>query len=168
MSVLRAEIDNVQNPGLGSFLIWRFVSGYQEKVNDGSGTPLLYAFLVLPLVYNKQVREIISGTQNRTGLRGFAAKFGQANSQYSDKLLSLHSRVDVMRAVSLESLRMAIAYKLVALDSERGVLFSLSQTMPRRHIEADVRDLARQSEKIGKWFSMLTPFEVLTILKIRP
>ncbi len=48
------ELDIVQNPAIGAYLIWQFALGYQE---DGAeGVPIPLAFLVLPMLASADVR----------------------------------------------------------------------------------------------------------------
>jgi len=167
VGVLRVEHGLVQNPALGSFLLWRFATGYVEDRSDAAGPPLSLCFLVLPMIYHEATREIVRGTRKNTGLRGFAAKFTSSKFQQSDDLLSLHERVEVMREGSLDALRMGIAYRLISVDSETGEIHPLSRTKPRRHVAGSVRALVAESEKVGAWFARLTPFEVASTLKVQ-
>ena len=167
MGHLSRDHQLVQNPALGALLQWRFATGYTDVRNDAPGVPVALVFLVLPVLLHEPTRSLLTATQRRSGLRGFAAKFASSRIQQSDILLALHGRVDQTRELSLQSLRMAMAYRLVTLDKSSGTVIALSRAEPRAYISTSVRPLTRNAEKLGDWFSRLTPFEIASILKVR-
>jgi Family of unknown function (DUF6521) len=165
MPRLRQDAIHVQNPALGAFLQWRYATGYFEARGDAQGSPLVLAFLVLPLLLHEETLELIAGTNKPSGLRGFAGKFGSSRFRKSDVLLGLHERTRAMRPLSLTSLRMGIAYRLVSIDKQRNLL-PLSRTSPRTLVPTSVRSLVKNAEKLGAWSAELTLFEIASILKV--
>lgn len=166
MSRLSQDVVQVQNPALGAFLQWRYAVGYTTARGDGSGSPLVLAFLVLPMLFLEDSRNLLESTNRPSGLRAFATKFGESKISKTDILLGLHDRVRDMRALSLESLRMALAYRLVSVDAD-GAFSPLSRTSPRALIPTNVRLLMRNAEKLGGWSAELTLFEISSILKVQ-
>jgi hypothetical protein len=167
VGVLSQDLRLVQNTALGSFLQWRFSAGYAECRSDAAGAPLALVFLVLPLLLHEPTLTVVTGTTRATGLRGFASKFSSSKLRRSDILLALHERVDRMRELSLHSLRTALAYRLVTVDRDAGSLYPLSRSEARAHVPSGVRPLVKGAEKLGDWFSRLTPFEIALVLKVR-
>jgi hypothetical protein len=164
MPALNQEIELVQNPAFGSLLEWRFVVGYSEERADASGCPLPLIFLPLPLVLHASTLAIVEGT--RVGLRGFAAKFADGKGE-NDVLLSVHERARVMRPLSLDSLRMGIASRLIHVDPDTGLLHALTRTMPKGRLADEARLASRNAEKLGRWCAGLTLLEIASILRVR-
>ncbi|WP_415841630.1 three component ABC system middle component, partial [Paenibacillus macerans] len=53
MSNLNKEIQNVQNPAFGAFIIWNFVRGYYS--NNKSLVPFPLLFIVLPVIFREDI-----------------------------------------------------------------------------------------------------------------
>ena len=164
MPALNREIELVQNPAFGSLLEWRFVVGYSQERPDASGCPLPLIFLPLPLVLHATTLLTLEGT--RTGLRGFAAKFAEGKGE-NDILLSVHERARIMRPLSLDSLRISMASRLIHVDSDTGLLHALTKTLPKRWLADEARLAARNAEKLGRWCAGLTLLEIAAILRVR-
>ena len=167
MSALGEEVRHVQNPALGALLEWRFVVGHFSAGSDASGCPLPLLFLVLPLLFQEDTLANVVGTQRRSGLRAFGAKFAQPVRGDSDILLALHDRAMALRSLSLESLRVAVGSHLLTVDVQTGVAFELSKAFPLAGVPESVRDLARGAEKLGHWCGLLTLVEISSILRLR-
>jgi len=126
------EIEQVQNPGLGATLIWRFACGYEAGEGSG-GVPLAYAFLVIPLLFNKRVLDAVASTQK--SLRKVEEKLNAVQAAVA----SLQDSAVAMRELSQQSLAVAIRAGLTTIDSEsatfrpRGVTppVSWTITLPR-------------------------------------
>lgn len=73
MRNLTKEFYNIQNSALSAYLLSRFCLGYAEENEDMVPMPLL--FIVLPMIYKKEIVDFISSTQKKSGLRFFANKF---------------------------------------------------------------------------------------------
>jgi hypothetical protein len=166
MNPLTREVRNVQNPALGAGLIWRFACGYIESHPTREPVPLPLAFVVLPIVLHQRSEELVSGTQKASGLRAFAAKFGNSDNSMQDVLMAVHGRMLALKSLSRESLRIALATRLLLLET-KGTLIPLSQTGAVAGIPDDVRHLMKSAEKIGHWCGLLTIHEIATTLKVR-
>jgi len=166
VSRLRRDHELVQNHALGAFLQWRFATGYSAATDDAAGVPAAQVFLVLPILFHEPTFEILASTNRPTGLRGFAAKFGSSKERASDLLLSIHDRVDRTRELSLTSLRMGMAFRLLTVDRPTGTVLSLTHSEPRAFVPEAIRPLSRNAEKLGEWCSRLTGFEISSILKV--
>lgn len=166
MSILSSEVRNVQNPALGAVLLWRFTCGFWEGHSVHAPAPVLTSFLVLPIVMHEETAAFAYSTQRNSGLRAFTAKFGEAKNSKQDLLLSLHERTKTFRKLTLESLQLALSTRLVNLSLD-GKLIPLSRTRPQAGVPEQIFPLLRVSEKLGFWFSQVTPHELAIALKLR-
>lgn len=165
MNTLAREVRNIQNPALGAGLLWRFVCGYVASNPTREPAPLPLLFLVLPIILHEQTEEFVKSTQKSSGLRAFVAKFGYASNSKQDLLLAIHDRVLAFRQLSLDSLRLALATRLVYLDV--ATVIPLSETKAEAGIPPDIKRLMKSAEKLGIWCGSLTMHEIVTILKVR-
>jgi hypothetical protein len=165
ISVLTREVRNIQNPALGAGLVWRFACGYVSNHPTHAPVPLPLVFLVLPIVLHKQTEAMLESTQKASGLRVFAAKFGRAENSKQDILLSIHDRILALRQLSMESVRLAFASRLLYLNI--ASLIPLSETPAVSGIPRDVRTLMNCAEKLGGWCGLLTMHEIAFTLKVR-
>ena len=165
MNGLISEVRNVQNPALGAGLVWRFACGYVSSHPTHAATPLPLLFVVLPITLHEKTEEFVNTTQMPSGLRVFAAKFGKVENSKQDLLLAVHDRMLALRDLSLESVRLALASRLLYLDV--ASVIPLSQTRAVAGIPAEVKRLMRTAEKLGGWCGLLTMHEIATTLKVR-
>lgn len=166
MNSLTREVRNVQNPALGAALLWRFACGYAESHPTRDPTPLPLAFIVLPIEFHERSEKLVAGTQKASGLRAFAAKFGNSDNSMQDVLLAIHARMLALKTLTRQSLQFALSTRLLRLETT-GKLIALSQTHAVAGIPNDVRRLMRSAEKLGNWCGLLTVHEIATILKLR-
>jgi hypothetical protein len=167
MSVLSQETRNVQNPALGAMLLWRFTVGYEEASKVKAPAPLPLLFIVLPMIYHQETSELISSTLKASGLRNYVNKFLDTKTSKSDLVYSIHDRAIKMRGLSLESLGLATASKLLSVDQQNGAVFSLSTSSAKSGIPQSVQSLLKSAEKLGSWCGAISMHEVSVILKIR-
>lgn len=163
--MLAREAQNIQNPALGAAILWRFSCGYvaTQPVGEPPRMPLL--FVVLPIVLHQATGELLRRTLSSSGLRAFAAKFGDSQFSKQDLLLQIHDRAVRWRPLSLESIELAAAGHLIQL-SNSGEIIPLSRTAARG-LPDEVKKLMADAEKLGKWCGQLTLHEVTTTLKVR-
>jgi len=166
MGALNQETQNIQNPALGAMLLWRFAVGYAEgnKVSDPTPLPLL--FVVLPMMMHEETARLIVSTHKSSGLRAFAGKFSDSRVAKNDLLLAIHDRAIRMRRLTMESLRLALASKLLSVDFKRGAAVSLSSTTPMLGIPKSVQSMIKNVEKLGYWCSEVSLYEVSNALKV--
>lgn len=157
------ELDIVQNPAIGAYLIWQFALGYQEDGADAVPIPL--AFLVLPMLLHRQTFDEVASTRKASGLPLFAAKFDKER----EILMGIHGRAIQLRPLSLQSIGVAATSKLVRTDYEtakiRGYPFDLldvaNPKMPER-----LKGFASAADKLGCWFSKLGLAQVASTLRV--
>lgn len=163
--MLAREAQNIQNPALGAAALWRFCCGYVEAHPVGDPPRLPMLFLVLPIVLHQTTTELLRRTRPSSGLRAFAAKFGDSQISKQDLLLQVHERAVRWRTLSLQSIELAAAGHLIQL-LEGGEVIPLSRTKARG-LPDEVKQLLADAEKLGVWCGQLTLHEVTTTLKIR-
>ena len=163
--MLAREAENVQNPALGAAILWRYCCGYVEShpLHDAPSLPLL--FLVLPIILHQATAELLRRTRSTSGLRAYAAKFGDSSVSKQDLLLQIHERAVRWRSLSLQSVQLAAAGRLVHI-AEAGEVVPLSRTKARA-LPDEVKQLLTDAEKLGKWCGQLTLHEVTTTLKVK-
>ncbi|MES3001205.1 MAG: three component ABC system middle component [Pseudomonadota bacterium] len=163
--MLAREAQNVQNPALGAAILWRFCCAYTttHATSDAPALPTL--FVVLPIVLHQATAELLRRTRPSSGLRAFAAKFGESAVAKQDLLLQIHDRSLRWRALTMESIELASAGSLIHL-SESGVVIPLSKTKARG-LPDEVKQLMSDAEKLGAWCGQLTLHEITTTLKVR-
>jgi hypothetical protein len=166
VGALNLEADEIQNPALGALALWRFTAGYAKASRDESPTPIPLLFLVLAVLYHEETFAVLSSTQRPSGLRGFAGKFSDSQHREADILLQLHERCLRLRSLSLDSLRLALAGNLVALNAEAGVAIPLTITSPRAGLPHSAQDWLKQCEKLGAWCGVLSLHEIAIILRV--
>ena len=140
--------------------------GFREGSGVHSGMPLSLAFLVLPIVLHSATYRLVAGTMKKSGLRYFADKFGDSQNAQSDLVLAIQKRAISLRPITFESLDLMLHSGLAILDYKKGELSATdSLTRVLGLIQAE-KELHRDSEKLGYWFGLLTPFELTMILKV--
>jgi hypothetical protein len=159
MSGLLGEVQAMQNPALGAALITRFASSYHESL--GAGAPVPAAFIVLPVLMHARTRQAVSSTRANSGMRKFEEKFDREG----DVLLALNERALAMRGLSLRSLRIALAARLLVLDASTATVWPGTEQLPRG-VKASVTDLLKSADKLGAWCAPLTMHEVSAILRV--
>jgi len=165
LTTLARETQNVQNPALGAAVLWRFCCGFAESHPAGDAPRLPLLFLVLPIVLHQATAELLRRTRLTSGLRVYAAKFGDSAVSKQDLLLQIHERAIRWRRLSLQSIELASAGRLIHL-SEAGEVVPLSRTKARA-LPDEVKQLLADAEKLGTWCGQLTLHEVTTTLKVK-
>lgn len=163
--MLAREAQNIQNPALGAAILWRFCCGYVEAHPQSNLPRLPLLFLVMPIVLHEATAELLRRTRLSSGLRVFAAKFGDSQISKQDLLLQVHERAARWRLLSLQSIELASAGHLIQL-SDSGEVIPLSRTKARA-LPEEVKQLLADAEKLGAWCSQLTLHEVTTTLKVK-
>jgi hypothetical protein len=160
MAILNKEVRAIQNPALGSVLIWRAASSYQKNQPTGSFMPLPLAFLVLPILFHEETSALVAGTRTTSGLRKLTEKFCSAEESKTDLLLAIGGRAMAMRELTWESIRLALMSNVLSLNTAGATLMSLSETPLVSGVPYPIRPMLTNAEKLGTWFSGLTLYEV--------
>ena len=157
------ELDLVQNPAIGAYLIWNFTLGYQEDGPDAA--PVLLAFLVLPMLLHRQTFEAVASTRKASGLTLFAAKFDRER----EVLVELHLRARLLRPLTLQSIGVASTSRLVRIDHASALLHGYPLDLlevKKPAIPERLKGFPAAADKIGYWFSKLGLPQIASTLRI--
>lgn len=161
MDELNREIYLVQNPAIGAAILWRFVCGYYESESRPVPFPLL--FIVLPIIFRSDLREVIKSTNRSSGLQKVSEKLF-ANKQ-ADLFCSLQNSAEQYKKISLLSISIAIEAKLISLSCKTALIMPVQAKTSKTPKSS--ADLLKQSEKFGVWCSSLSLHETSKLLKVR-
>lgn len=156
-----SEVEIVQNPALGAYLLWQYGLSFQAP--SSSKSPIQFAFLVLPLTFHEPTLKLIKSTQVNSGLSMFAAKLAQQR----EDLLAVHERALVFRELSLSSLGLAASLQLVTIEYGTGFVRANSTVeTPKLTLSPKLRLMQKGAEKLGRWFSEVDYRQVSTSLLV--
>jgi hypothetical protein len=156
-----SELQIVQNPSLGSYLIWQFGLGFQA--DDSQRSSFLLAFLVLPLLLHKPTLDLVVSTRKSSGLALLAAKL----SEQHENLLAVHSRALALRRLSLESIGIAVNRGLVTIDYADGHLRSNIPDKKAPALPERIKGMPPAAQKIGFWFSKMSVHQIASTLRVQ-
>ena len=163
MDELAREVYLVQNPAIGAAILWRFICGYYKNDAKNEQVPFPLLFLVLPVIFRQDLREVIQGTQKNSGLQKVSEKLFA--DKRADLFSSIQTAADQYKEITLSSIRIAITKKLIFVDTKTALVMP-TQTKTAK-IPRSSDELLKQAEKLGKWCSVLTLHEISKLLKVR-
>lgn len=157
-----SETAIIQNPALGAFTLWKFGLGFQSDNGTPAALPLL--FLVLPLLFHKQTRDVIESTRKVSGLALFAAKLGEDR----ENLLAVHERALVLRKLTLDSLTLGIRGGLLSVDYLAATVRAntLLANEAKLALPERLKTLPASADKVGCWFSKANINQLATALRV--
>ncbi|MCG3268379.1 three component ABC system middle component [Yoonia sp. I 8.24] len=153
------EIDKVQNPALGAWLLWEYGRRYQTTTSSAPSHFLLF-FLVLPICLHRPTLDAVNSTQERSGLGKFCEKLGSKR----EELLAIHERALKLRALTLSSISFGIRAGLFDMNYNTGVMRALEHKAPKP--PERVKPHAKGAVKLGAWFEAIDAVNVFTALKV--
>jgi hypothetical protein len=159
---LNREIYFVQNPSISSAIFWRFICGYYSTKQNPVPFPLL--FIILPIIFRKDLREIIQHTYKKSGLSKVSEKL--FTEKKNDQLYSIHHAVKQYKDTSLSAISIGLSANLFSLNIESAFLYPLTE-VETTHIQQSCKELLSSAEKLGVWCSELTLHEISMLLKVR-
>lgn len=156
------EIEIIQNPALGSYLLWVYGRAFQNDHETPS--PVLLAFLVLPLLLHKPTVKLITSTYKRSGLSLFAGKFAENR----EDLLAVQARAAALRPLTLQSISIGASARLLTVNYETGALRAnqLDDGLKAPSLPERLKALPPAAEKLGHWFATSGPHQVATTLRV--
>jgi len=162
---LAKELYNVQNPALGAYLLARFSLGYLDENQNMPPIPLL--FIVLPMIYKKDVVDFISSTQRTSSLHFFADKFTDKQNSNNDLIIQIQNLSQRYKMMTLEALRISIIGELISIQDNVYILPLRDNINDFKPKTKDVKKMGNAAEKFGIWCSRLSLVEISQILKVR-
>lgn len=165
MGSLVKEFHNVQNPALSAYLLSRFTMGYMEEKQQLA--PMSLLFIVLPMLYKKEVVDFISSTQKSSSLRYFADKFTEKKNSNNDLIIQIQSASHRYKIMTLEAMRIGVLGNLMVVQ-EDGHVIPMEDNINRYKPESkEIKRIGNSAEKLGVWCSRLSLMEISQILKVR-
>ncbi|GMO33787.1 MAG: hypothetical protein Ta2B_14250 [Termitinemataceae bacterium] len=162
MNNANREIYLVQNPAIGSAIIWRFICGYNSKNSKPVPFPLL--FLVLPIIFRKDLCDVICHTNKTSGLMKVSEKlFSDKNN---DKIFTVHNTAEQYKELSMISIRIGLNSKLFHVNTQTALVLPLTISS-KKGLEKSTQQLLSAAEKLGYWCADLTLHEISMLLKVR-
>jgi hypothetical protein len=162
MNNIDLDVMYVQNPAIGAAILWHFVCGYYSK--DSKPVPFPLLFVVLPIVFRRDLRMAIKSTQKASGISKLSEKLFK--NKENDSIHFVNDIAIEMRALSLESFNIAVEANLISLSAEEATVIPL-ETSYNDTPKGDTKDILAAAEKLGEWCSRLTLFEIAKWLKLR-
>ena len=149
----------VQNPAFGAQLLWSFGRGYQsEKIDDLP--PMPSYFLVLPLVMHARTMADIRTTNLPSGLSRFVAKL----SEHRERLMAVHDRTLRMRELTLQSIGVGVASRLLYVNYTSGHVRANDVEVPKPPERLKYHIAC--AEKLGHWISRMPQGQVFQLLQV--
>ncbi len=163
MNKAMSDVYAVQNPALGAAIVWQFVSGYYSV--NAAAVPFPLLFIVLPIIYNKELRTVIKSTQARSGLSKVSEKLIQQKN--NDSLYSIHSVAESLKMTSLQSICIANDTQLISVDLSSALVYPISTKKPPKLKSLEITQMLSSAFKIGQWCAGLPLVEICRRLKVR-
>ena len=154
-----SEIEKVQNPALGAWLLWEYGRRYQATTSSAPSHFLLF-FLVLPICLHRPTLDAVNSTQEKSGLGKFCENLGTKR----EDLFAIHERALKLRSLTVRSIAFGVRAGLFDIDYKGGVLRALECKAPRPHER--VIPHAKGATKLGAWFEAIDAVSVFTTLKV--
>lgn len=159
MITMSDEIDLIQNPAIGSIIIWKFLFGYGTKLNYENFEIL---FIVLLIIFNQEMRSYINSTREASGLTKVVEKM--MTDKKIDIVYQISKNAEQMKELTLESIQIGLTTDLFLIDEKMNIE---TQNIKIPKLSKKTEDILKISEKIGVWFSKLNVLEIEKILKVR-
>lgn len=157
-----SEIEIIQNPGLGGYLLWLYGREFQKGHEIPS--PLLLSFLVLPLLLHKPTVKLITSTYKSSGPSLFAGK----SAENREDLLAVQARAAALRPLTLQSLAIGASARLLTVNYAAATLRAnqLDDGTRAPSLPERLKSLPPAAEKLGHWFATSGPHQVATTLRV--
>ncbi len=155
------EVYLVQNPALGAAILWKFIRGYYEKEQKAVPFPLL--FFVLPIIFRNDLCDVISRTQQKSGLSKISEKL--FNQKATNEIYTINNVAILLRQLTLKSIQIGIASGLFSIDYKTALVNPISKS--KKAMSADINNMLKAAEKLGTWCSEMSINELCKWLKVR-
>ncbi|MCL2681624.1 MAG: DUF6521 family protein [Streptococcaceae bacterium] len=163
MNELSREVYLVQNPAIGAAILWRFVCGYYDSDNESRQVPFPLLFVVLPIIFREDLRDVISSTNKPSGLQKVSEKLFA--SKQADLFCGIQNTAEQYKETTLSAINIAVGANLISVSGKTALVIPI-QTKTTR-MPKSCEKLLKQAEKLGLWCSSLSLHEISTLLKVR-
>lgn len=161
MSTKLSPVEIVQNPAFGAHVLWSFGRAYQaERIGNLPVFPSF--FLVLPMILHAPTLADIKSTNPSSGLTKLVGKIAAER----ERLFAIHDRAMAMRELTLQSVTVGIATKLLRVDYGHATVRANETKAPP--IPERLKLHLAGADKLGHWFARLPPGQVFSLLQVEP
>lgn len=159
-NLVLSEIEKVQNPSLGAWILWEYGQRFQATTTSASSNILLF-FLVLPICLHTDSLKTVNSTFEKSGL----GKFCEKMNTNREELFAIHERALKLRALTLDSISFGLRAGLFELNYDTGELRSLDQMGPRA--PERLKPMATAAKRLGAWFESVEAVSVFSALRVK-
>jgi len=163
MNEMNREIYLVQNPAIGAAILWQFVCGYYANENESREVPFPLLFIVLPIIFREDLREVISSTNRPSGLQKVSEKLFK--NKQTDLFLSIQDSAEQYKGITLSAISIAVGANLISVSDKTALVLPVQSRTSKTPKSSEI--LLKQSEKLGAWCSFLSLHEISSLLKVR-
>lgn len=156
----------INNPALGSYMLWTFVrEGFSKEAAPIHPSKL---FCLFPFIYYADTRDMLSGTSISSNLHSYISKFSTSSANANDIAMSIHFRVDEQKEKTLEALITAFDSGLLHLDIDSGMVTPNMQiaAIKRADLDDTTQELYDCARKLGKWTAHMNMEDLTRTIKV--
>lgn len=124
-------------------------------------------FIVLPMLYKKEIVDFISSTQKTSSLRFFADKFTEKKNSNNDMIIQIQNSSKRYKLMTLEAMRIGMVGELFVVQNDAYVLPLEGNINSFKSKSKELKRMGKAAEKLGVWCSRLSLMEISQILKVR-
>lgn len=151
--------DLLMNPAFGSIALSSFSKGYCSKEE---GVPFILCFFIIPLVFQKDIRETILSSKN------FSKFVSNLNKNHNDRLAMIHKNIKNLRYLTMKSLLISSSARLLKINYKNGLIIgNISFTLPQDYKDNKLlQEVYNAANKLGVFFSQTQIRQVFQKLKV--
>jgi hypothetical protein len=164
-SARASEERSLLNPSFGATLLWQAAFGHQTDPSAaGAGLPFETAFLILPMVLHREMRESLPRSVS-TSLAVWTANIPLARSQIAARA---HLLVPFTKdAMTFGGVRGGLSFSKGAMTANESWRKKLSMLL--KECSDEVQECGHRAEFVGRWVARTGSADtVMSILGIRP
>ena len=163
MNELDRNIYLIQNPAIGAAILWRFVCGYYDSDNESRQVPFPLLFVVLPIIFREDLRDVINTTNKSSGLQKVSEKLFKIKQM--DVLSGIQRSAEQYKETTMSAINIAVGANLINVSCKTALVMPVQTKTSKT--PASSENLLKQAEKLGMWCSTLSLHEISILLKVR-
>lgn len=148
-------IKNIQNPAIGSYLLWNTIQGYCGEINSQQ-MPLYVSFFVLPFLINERIYNKVTSTQKSSSIYKLIHKLD------STEFTLLKDSITNYYSLTCASVGLGVRTGLMNYNKSTA---SITPNTCEISISSELSKEGKQAQKLGKWFSEITLSQLVDIIE---
>jgi len=156
------EFTILQNPVIGSHLIYEFMKKY-DQYGGKKGISIHLLFCLLPILFSKECLDSISNKNFKIG--SFIKFLNNDKTSYSD----INSKMQFYSEVTFNSLDIAFSSQLLRFEDKNCDVFLIplnEKIINPKILRHEYKSMIAAAQRLGAWFGILSELEVVTYLKL--